>query len=80
MSSDRLENIEQIILNSITEGVITIDCSGKIQSANPSAERILGMESSVFVDHHYGNILDDLRNLGLKKIMDITKKEPFHFA
>ncbi|MGD9818535.1 MAG: PAS domain-containing protein [Desulfomonilaceae bacterium] len=70
MSSDRLQNIEQIILNSITEGVITIDCSGKIQSANPSAERILGMGSSLFVNHHYGTILDDLRNLGLKKIMD----------
>lgn len=35
--------VEKIILKSMNEGVITLDCNGNIFSANPSALRILGI-------------------------------------
>ncbi|MEW6347848.1 MAG: PAS domain-containing protein [Thermodesulfobacteriota bacterium] len=37
------EPIEKIILRSMTEGVITVECNGEISSANPAALKILDL-------------------------------------
>ena len=39
------ETLEQIIIRSLQEGVITIECNGLISGANPAALRILGVAS-----------------------------------
>lgn len=36
--------VEEMILNSMVEGVITLECSGKVHTANPSALKALGLE------------------------------------
>ncbi len=38
------EPIEKVILRSMTEGVITVECNGEISSTNPAALKILGVE------------------------------------
>ena len=42
--SEETEPIEAMILRSMNEGVITLECSGAIHTVNPSAVRILGYE------------------------------------
>ncbi|MCA1959791.1 MAG: PAS domain S-box protein [Desulfomonile sp.] len=39
-----IDPIERIILRSMNEGVITIECDGTIHTVNPAASRILGLE------------------------------------
>lgn len=39
------ETLEQIIIRSLQEGVITIECNGLISGANPAALRMLGVAS-----------------------------------
>lgn len=41
-----LDPIERIILRSMNEGVLTLDCDGTIKTVNRSAKRILGLENS----------------------------------
>lgn len=69
MSASKTENIEQIILKSINEGVITIDCSGFTRSANPSAERILGMDANTFVSKHFEYLLGPHENVAMRIIL-----------
>ena len=69
MSASKTENIEQIILKSINEGVITIDCAGFTRSANPSAERILGMDSTKFVARHFEYLLGPHENVAMRMIL-----------
>ncbi len=69
MSASKTENIEQIILKSINEGVITIDCAGFTRSANPSAERILGMDSTKFVSKHFEYLLGPHENVAMRMIL-----------
>lgn len=70
MSLTKLENIEKIILKSISEGVITIDCAGNIMSANPSAEKIFGVNASSFTSRHYRSFFGDDRNLAISVVLD----------
>lgn len=44
LSADETDPIERIILRSMHEGVITVECNGDIHTANRSARRILGFE------------------------------------
>ena len=69
MSSTKPENIEEIILKSINEGVITIDCSGVVSSSNPSVERILGIEAKRFIAQHYEALLGEGENPGFRAIL-----------
>jgi PAS domain S-box-containing protein len=43
------EPIERIILRSMNEGVMTLECNGRIFSVNPAAESILGVGSTDLV-------------------------------
>lgn len=75
MSTINQENIEQIILNSINEGVITIDCAGNVILANPSAARILGIQAPELISRNYESFLLDEKNTAMKKILSRLVEE-----
>ncbi len=47
-------SIAEVILTSITDGVVTLDQAGVISSINPAAAEILGMEADQVVGQPYG--------------------------
>lgn len=47
-----MDPIERIILRSMNEGVITVECNGTIHTVNPSAIRILGLEDGTLAGRH----------------------------
>lgn len=63
------EPIEKIILRSMSEGVITLECSGRIYTVNPAALKILGFTEENMVgrlfDEVFGNepVNEDFRSL-----------------
>ncbi|MEW6112257.1 MAG: PAS domain S-box protein [Thermodesulfobacteriota bacterium] len=59
--SEETEPIEAMILRSMNEGVITLECSGAIHTVNPSATRILGYEE---------------QELKGKKLQEVFSSEP----
>jgi two-component system phosphate regulon sensor histidine kinase PhoR len=54
--------IEKIILKSMNEGVITLECTGKIHTANPAALRILGFEQEDLLGRQFDEVFSDQRN------------------
>lgn len=54
-----MDPIEKIILNSMNEGVITIDCDGKIFTVNPSAFRMLGLGADAIVGRRFDDVFSD---------------------
>jgi two-component system phosphate regulon sensor histidine kinase PhoR len=60
-ASEEAEPIEAMILRSMNEGVITLECSGAIHTVNPSAVRILGYEE---------------QELKGKKLQEVFSNEP----
>jgi len=53
--SAEIDPIERIILRSMNEGVITIECDGTIHTVNPAAVRILGLNE----DDLHGKRIED---------------------
>jgi two-component system phosphate regulon sensor histidine kinase PhoR len=49
--------VEEAVLNSMVEGVITLECSGKVYSANPSALSILNMDKERLLGADIGEML-----------------------
>lgn len=47
-------SIAEVILTSITDGVVTLDQAGVISSINPAAAEILGLEPDQVLDQPYG--------------------------
>ncbi|AFM24394.1 sensor histidine kinase [Desulfomonile tiedjei] len=54
--------IEKIILKSMNEGVITLECTGKIHTTNPAALKILGFEQEDLVGRQFYEVFSDPRN------------------
>lgn len=54
--SDTIDPIEKIIIRSMNEGVITIECNGAIFSMNPAAERILELREDLVKGRSYEKI------------------------
>jgi PAS domain S-box-containing protein len=52
--------IEKIILQSMNEGVITLECDGKIFMSNPSALRILGLQEQDLHGKPFDSIFPDI--------------------
>ncbi len=51
------EPIEKIILRSMSEGVITLECTGRIFTINPAALRILGIMEEQIVGRLFEEVL-----------------------
>lgn len=51
--------INEMILDSTIDGVITVDNNGLITMLNPAAERITGYSLSIVKGQHYNTIIDD---------------------
>ncbi|MFC1835559.1 PAS domain S-box protein [Thermodesulfobacteriota bacterium] len=56
---EELEPIEAIILRSINEGVITLECTGNVHMVNPAALGILGHEADELVGRNLHDIFED---------------------
>jgi two-component system phosphate regulon sensor histidine kinase PhoR len=57
------DEIEKIILRSMNEGVITLECTGDIYTVNPAALRILGFEEEELKGKKFAEVfLNDLAN------------------
>ncbi len=50
------KNQNEIILESLSEGVCRVDLEGRIVYANPSAERMLGFNGSEMIGQHYAEV------------------------
>ncbi|MEW6137111.1 MAG: ATP-binding protein [Thermodesulfobacteriota bacterium] len=53
----QVDPIEKVILSSMVEGVITVECDGTINMVNPSALRILGLVKSETVGRPFEDVL-----------------------
>ncbi len=49
--------VEEVILNSMVEGVITLECSGKVHTANPSALKALGLKKEQVIGADIFNLM-----------------------
>ena len=61
ISTADMDPIEKIILNSMNEGVMTIDCNGTIFTVNPSAFRMLGLTHDAIVGRPFTDVFSDSR-------------------
>lgn len=57
-------NKDELILNSMSEGVIVLDQNGKIILANPEAGKILGWNIAEMLEKQYTQVWDEKDNLG----------------
>ena len=62
------EPVEKIILRSMNEGVITVECNGDIHTANPAALRILGLDDREIVGRKFESVFSDVQNAPFKAI------------
>jgi PAS domain S-box-containing protein len=51
--------IERMVLRSMNEGVITLECDGSIHTVNPAARRILGFEDDDVKGKHFETVFSD---------------------
>lgn len=57
------QTLDQVIVRSLQEGVLTIECNGVISGANPAALRILNLTCEEIVGHTIGRVgLDTVPN------------------
>ena len=76
-----LEPMEAMILRSMNEGVITLECNGIISHANPSAERILGYEQAELKGKQFTEAFDDTSdNEHFRKIVHDLIERGIHTA
>ena len=62
--------IERMILRSMNEGVITLECDGSIHTVNPAAQRILGFEEDDIKGKHFDTVFStDPVNADFTKII-----------
>ncbi len=54
------ETLEQIIIRSLQEGVVTIECNGLISTINPSAVRILDRNQELIVGKNFDSLAPDV--------------------
>ena len=63
------QTLDQIIVRSLQEGVLTIECKGVISGANPAALRILGLTHEEIVGHTIGCVgLDTVTNMAFLEV------------
>ncbi len=78
-----LEQMNKNILHSVTSGVVTFDCDGKIMMLNPAAEIILGLKQEAVLgkgcDSVFGanNTLSTFMQETLTQKKDAIRKESF---
>jgi two-component system phosphate regulon sensor histidine kinase PhoR len=71
--------IEKMILNSMNEGVITVECDGKINTVNPSALRILDLVASEVVGRRFEEVFPDSAEHGpMRKVFSNVVHEGVH--
>ena len=51
--------IERMILRSMNEGVITLECDGSIHTVNPAVQRILGFEENDVKGKHFETVFSN---------------------
>jgi len=61
--------IEKIILRSLKEGVITVECSGKIHTVNPAALQILGLAEENVKGLDCRNVFHDAQNAAFNDLL-----------
>ena len=62
------EPIEKIILRSMNEGVITVECNGDIHTANPAALRILDLDEQNLKGQKFDSIFYEPENASFRGI------------
>lgn len=75
----QMDPIEKVILRSMNEGVITVECTGHINTLNASALRILGLEHDVVIGRRFDEIFPDVpENKPLERIFSRVVHEGVH--
>jgi len=57
---ERLERLNESIIESIDAGLLTLDPNGRVLSSNPTAERIIGHGKYQIVGRHYSEFFPEL--------------------
>ncbi len=71
--------IERIILRSMNEGVITLQCDGTIDTVNPSALRILGLDGQEIRGRAFHNVFsEDHENRRFLEVIERVIHEGLH--
>lgn len=77
-AADR-EPIERIIFRSMNEGVITLECTGRIHLANAAARRILGFEDGELLGRMFHEVFpEDSANGDFVRVIDSVIREGLH--
>jgi len=74
-----MDPIEKVILRSMIEGVITVECNGRINTLNPSALRILGLEHQAVIGRRFDEVFPDVpENKSLEQVFSRVIHEGLH--
>jgi PAS domain S-box-containing protein len=66
---DHMDPVEKMILRSMNEGVITLECNGEIYTVNPAALRLLGFTEEELIGRNFKEVFShDSRNEEFKRI------------
>lgn len=73
--AETLENYNENILRSVTSGVMTFDCNGKVTTLNPAAETILGLKKKAALGNGCEEIFgaNNIFSFFLKETLDQKK-------
>lgn len=73
-SAERLEKRNASIVQSLSGGLLTLDAGGRIESANPAAERLLGISERELIGRNASELIDlpDELSLGERARFETT--------
>jgi two-component system phosphate regulon sensor histidine kinase PhoR len=70
------DQIEKMILRSMNEGVLTLECNGEIHAVNPAALKILGLRDDELVGRPFQEaISDDPANSAFREVFRLMLEE-----
>ncbi|MDQ7783005.1 MAG: PAS domain S-box protein [Desulfomonilaceae bacterium] len=74
-----MDPIEKVILRSMNEGVITVECTGHINTVNTAAARILGLDDQGIIGKKFDEIFPDFpESKSLERIVSRVVDEGLH--
>lgn len=75
----REENL-QLVMDSVADGIVTLDENGEIEMANAAIQRIFGQDADNLIDQHIGVLIPDLADSKPDTFIKAKQADNDHFG